>query len=360
MLKDGIAPKSFFDDASHDGTLAKPLVIEKKAVTTANAPVAAAASGGKPPKGLSLMEEMKWRQTQRTGKTESTGFQLPERRKSTMGDFKSKPLNVALKPAMSNTAATSSVPPITSKAPTWAAALKPVSPSTALTGPSTAMYKLNSTPKPPVPAPSPFKVDFTKATLKPAGMKPPAPVAVADAAFIVVETVMMPPPPPVVTTAPGEKQMETIKLEDGTEINKLADGTIQQTNPNGVSIVQYPDGRSKQINADGTIIESSADGLTIVQINPDSSRIEIFPNGDERTVLPGGVIIEILKSGEKRQINSDGTEIVTYADGKRVQTDRTKTYVITTNPDGTTLQLDNTTGVTLLIKQNGEMSEVVV
>lgn len=362
-MRDGILPASLFDDPINTPGVPQPLVVPKPAPpppppsessSTSNA-LPPAGADGKPPPGMSLMEEMKWRQANRKQQAAANdpkgddGIKIRERGKSTLQPQRM----VALKPVV--TSSDNKVTPPAPVAPPSAALLKPTSPKKDVETPkySNPTYEAKLKPAarrisiitgvPPPPAPVQKVVSTEKPLEKIEEERPKV-----DIEYM---------PAPSESLLPKRDPLETIKLEDGTMVTRDVDGGLTQENPNGVIIRQFADGSTRQTNVDGVIIETSADGTKIVQTNPDGSRIEAGP---ELTItfLPDGVILKNFENGEKHQVNTDGVEIKTYPDGKKVQWDPNNNVELTTHPDGSIDQVDKATGKKLHVSPDGVVTQL--
>jgi len=366
LMRDGILPSSLFDTPINSPNGAPlPLKIEKSIppppASKPRAPSNAAPSVNAPPPGMSLIDEMKWRQANNKKKeldengklvNSGGGIKLPERKKSVVQPQRM----VALKPTGGTFGKVDEGSEPRAEMPKFNTALKPA---------------LKPTPKGPLPGVNPaakytapvYSSVLRPTTPKSGDKKPPEKVVptlvkkAADptpAARPNVDIEFMPGPfQQLLPQTPPEQAV----LDDGTKIQKDKSGGYTQINPNGVVIQEFADGARKQTNPDGTVIEVSADGSKTIQTEPDGTRIE-QANGETLICFAEGTIIKTLANGEKVQTMTDGTVIHTFPDGKVIQSSLNNSVEITSYPNGSMDQVDKATGKKLHRRADGTVEQL--
>ena len=158
------------------------------------------------------------------------------------------------------------------------------------------------------------------------------------------------------------------KLEDGTKLELLFDGTQRQQNPDGTRLIQAPDGIITQHNPDGLVIVTGVDGERKIT-SPDGQVDVIFADGSSETSFTNGSVLKVDAAGNRHQTNPDGSTveqlvsgetITTTNDGKTItafpsgrKVTKMENCVIEVDPDGTTTHTSK--GVSLVKRISGSM-----
>mmetsp|Transcript_122271 Transcript_122271/g.228388 ORF Transcript_122271/g.228388 Transcript_122271/m.228388 type:complete len:533 (+) Transcript_122271:42-1640(+) len=129
----------------------------------------------------------------------------------------------------------------------------------------------------------------------------------------------------------------TTKHDDGVIVRKFVDGRTRTTFPDGAVIDEFTGGVRRQKNASGVMV-----------ITDDAK-------GSKTTIRPNGSVITSNKDGSKVQTDSQGRCITTSADGTRTQVDPDGVRIVTTKAGfSTTHLLDGTVVERFSEEQSGK------